>query len=590
MSSVNSRTVLFFIAGAIPTAQEQDLIDRTVGRVLIRRADVAADLKYGASHLEASDAVAGLSIPSAYNARDNVTPATNGADASVTDGDVASTLTDAGVAAHLTTALTGNNNDLDITARQKGEAGNDITVEYASQAAGLPIGVVVTDKAIKVNLGMDSGSKQKDTATVAGTVTAAVKQVETATAAGTVTAKAKQVETATVVATITSAGNVAVIVTAAAILESPVTVQVAVAVDDDASAVAGKIRAALALSEAIVAKFDISGATDKVVLTRNTEVANDGTLNIDIADGTSVGVTAAHTSANTTAGALGGSGLAKAVVTAAGLTGSPLTVRFAVTQGDTAALWAAKARAALAANAAIAALFDVSGSTTAVVLTKKIGGANDGTLNIALDNDTSTGITTAATSANTTAGVAGGGGTAAVVVTSADLTGSPITLAVPVLEGDTAAIVAGKIRDYLNTVDAIVGSRPNRAATAKFTVGGSGATVSLERTIAKANDSSLNISVDNGTCTGLTTAGTSANTTAGAAAAISSTAAQVATAIAANQDANALVSTANHSGNDGTGIVTVLAATPLASGADPTVDAAGTAVVQAGALVGVLPS
>jgi hypothetical protein len=61
-------------------------------------------------------------------------------------------------------------------------------------------------------------------------------------------------------------------------------------------------------------------------------------------------------------------------------------------------------------------MFAVSGATTAVILTRRqaitvptgtlnIYSANDATLNISLDNDTSTGITTAATSANTTAGV-----------------------------------------------------------------------------------------------------------------------------------------------------------------------------------------
>jgi len=93
-----------------------------------------------------------------------------------------------------------------------------------------------------------------------------------------------------------------------------------------------------------------------------------------------------------------------------------------VALNDTAAQWAAKVRAALAANATIAARFDVSGTSTAIILTRKpfstlsdgitsipIRFANDADLNISLDNGTCAGITPATTSANTTAGVATSG-------------------------------------------------------------------------------------------------------------------------------------------------------------------------------------
>jgi hypothetical protein len=104
------------------------------------------------------------------------------------------------------------------------------------------------------------------------------------------------------------------------------------------------------------------------------------------------------------------------------MTGSPLTVSVAVAASDTAAVWAGKVRTALAANTVIAARFAVSGASTAIILTRRpaasipvgsttvdIYPANDSTLNIALDNGTSTGITPAATSANTTTGVATSG-------------------------------------------------------------------------------------------------------------------------------------------------------------------------------------
>lgn len=109
----------------------------------------------------------------------------------------------------------------------------------------------------------------------------------------------------------------------------------------------------------------------------------------------------------TAAGTITGSGNASVVVTADGVTGSPVTVPVAVLNTDTAATWAGKVRTALGLNAAITAVYTVGGSTTGITLTRIAPAANDSTLNISLDNGTCTGITTAATSANTTAGVVG---------------------------------------------------------------------------------------------------------------------------------------------------------------------------------------
>jgi len=123
-----------------------------------------------------------------------------------------------------------------------------------------------------------------------------------------------QVETATVVGTITGSGNAAVIVTAAGMTGSPKTIQVAVLVNDTASQVAGKIRTALGLDAAVVALFAVSGATDKVILTRLAPAANDATINIAIDNGTCTGLTPAASSANTTAGVVSDSvsvGIAK---------------------------------------------------------------------------------------------------------------------------------------------------------------------------------------------------------------------------------------------------------------------------------------
>jgi len=106
----------------------------------------------------------------------------------------------------------------------------------------------------------------------------------------------------------------------------------------------------------------------------------------------------------------------------------------------------------------------------------------------------------------TAAGTITASGNATVVVTGDDITGSPLTVSVAVLNTDTAATWAGKVRTALNATTAI---------TSLYTVGGSTTAITLTRILDRYNDSTLNISLANGTCTGITTAATSANTTAG---------------------------------------------------------------------------
>ena len=149
--------------------------------------------------------------------------------------------------------------------------------------------------------------------------------------------------------------------------------------------------------------------------------------------------------------------------------------------------------------------------------------ASDLVLDIS-DND-STGTTAwtagaAQVETATAAGTVTGSGDASVVVTAAGMTGSPKTISVAVLASDTATEWADKVRTALTA---------DTAVTALFTVGGTTTAISLTRkptatydlglipvSTYAADDATLNISLDNGTCTGITTAGTSANTTAGA--------------------------------------------------------------------------
>ena len=112
----------------------------------------------------------------------------------------------------------------------------------------------------------------------------------------------KQVETAEVVGTITTAGNATFTITAAGMTGSPKAISVAAALNDSAAVVAQKAREALAADSAVTAKFSVGGYGTMVELTALTAVANDSTLNVAIANGTCAGLSAAPTSANTTAG------------------------------------------------------------------------------------------------------------------------------------------------------------------------------------------------------------------------------------------------------------------------------------------------
>lgn len=95
-----------------------------------------------------------------------------------------------------------------------------------------------------------------------------------------------------------------------------------------------------------------------------------------------------------------------ATVTGVGMTGSPKTIQVPALNGDAPSVWAGKVRTSLAADDDVKAFFTVSGTGTAIILTAKTAAANDGTMNLALANGTTTGVTAAPNAAHTTAGVA----------------------------------------------------------------------------------------------------------------------------------------------------------------------------------------
>ena len=143
-------------------------------------------------------------------------------------------------------------------------------------------------------------------------------------------------------------------------------------------------------------------------------------LDLNLSTGSTTGSTAwvagaAQVETATAAGTASAAGNVTTTVTSAGMAGSPLAITTAILNGDTPTVWAGKVRTSLAANAVIAARFDVSGTTTSIILTRKPSAvlaadnetvnlflATDATLNIALAGPA--GVTTAATSANTVAG------------------------------------------------------------------------------------------------------------------------------------------------------------------------------------------
>lgn len=207
---------------------------------------------------------------------------------------------------------------------------------------------------------------------------------------------------------------------------------------------------------------------------------------------------------------LSGEGNATVVVTSSGMTGSPITLSVPVESLDSASIVAGKIKTAIESNDNITALYDVEVYGSDVILTAKAPLANVSNLNMALSNGTCAGLTNVSSSANTTAGVAavkqqeniyvtgtiGTAGTAIVVITAAGMANSPITLSVPVASGDSATVVASKVNAVL---------AQNSDITDFFTISpDNGRYVRLTAKVAADNDPTLNISIANGTCTGLT--------------------------------------------------------------------------------------
>lgn len=96
-------------------------------------------------------------------------------------------------------------------------------------------------------------------------------------------------------------------------------------------------------------------------------------------------------------------GNAKITLTSTAIDSSPLVITFPVSTGQVPSSWMATAREYFSTIPIIQQAFNVSGTGADLVLTRKSPYAgNDGTLNIAIANDTCTGITADPTSEHTT--------------------------------------------------------------------------------------------------------------------------------------------------------------------------------------------
>ena len=148
----------------------------------------------------------------------------------------------------------------------------------------------------------------------------------------------------------------------------------------------------------------------------------------------------------------------------------------------------------------------LASATEAIVLGIELDTGHDVEIDLEAITATITGAGVNQVTTATAAGTITGSGNATIIVTGDDIVGSPLTVSVAVLNTDTASAWAQKVRTALGAVSAI---------TSLYTVGGSTTAITLTRILDRYNDSTLNISLANGTCTGITAAPTSYSTTAG---------------------------------------------------------------------------
>ena len=157
--------------------------------------------------------------------------------------------------------------------------------QFTTADIGYAIGVEIVASGGSVAIDLQTGIATPSAAYVAGTA---------------------QVETATVVGTCTSNGTCSLTFTSAAVTGSPLTVVVPLTTaSNTATLVAAALAAGLAANTAIAAVWTVTSSGAGIIATRKSDAngykyANESGTNIAIPSG--LGITAAPTSANTTAG------------------------------------------------------------------------------------------------------------------------------------------------------------------------------------------------------------------------------------------------------------------------------------------------
>ncbi|KKL61284.1 hypothetical protein LCGC14_2196840 [marine sediment metagenome] len=348
------------------------------------------------------------------------------------------------------------------------------------------------------------------------------------TAAG---ASVAQIETATVVGTVSTAGALTVIITGALVAGTPLSMQVDVADSDTPTQVATKIRTAMNVA-AITDDYTIGGAAADITLTTILSAANDATLNLDYHITSTIGVTDATTSANTTPGVAATvqqvetatviatitiDGSINVIVTGNLVAGTPLTIPVVILNGDDQDAVAGKIRTALGI-AAITGDYTVSGATDAVILTANVAAMDDATLNIDVhftacagpvddttSTDTAAGESVAQIETATAVATVTTSGQLELIITGALVAGTPLNIYMDVASSDNSSDVGGKIRTALGIA----------AITDNYTISGATDQVIMTADAVAANDATLNIDYHILTTIGLTDDNTSDNTTSG---------------------------------------------------------------------------
>ncbi len=177
--------------------------------------------------------------------------------------------------------------ELDLTDTNNG------TGEWRAIVKGNALDLLMTGLPT-VNPGVEVGRLYAASGTIKYVQTAGTRQVES-------------VNVAYTVAGVVAAGNMTVIVTAAGMTGTPRTVTVAVTTNQTEGALA------ISIMNALNADADVGGSPPFFVavapggvvarIVRNYAAANDGTMNLAIADPNGLGITAVVTSTHTTAGA-----------------------------------------------------------------------------------------------------------------------------------------------------------------------------------------------------------------------------------------------------------------------------------------------